>query len=107
MILRAIDSTGARWKDEESVLDQVRRTFADVRAGLASGRHFHVRSRRVTSKARGVVSASVFGSTARGEERPDSDIDIVVDISLTSGSCLRALRSSRPTCRDARSQGRT
>lgn len=32
-------------------------------------------------KAAGVVSLSVFGSVARGEERPDSDIDVVVRLS--------------------------
>jgi uncharacterized protein len=32
-------------------------------------------------KAAGVVSLSVFGSVARGEERPDSDIDVVVHLS--------------------------
>src|SRR5216684_1112471 len=31
-------------------------------------------------RARGVLRAAVFGSVARGESRPDSDIDIMVDI---------------------------
>lgn len=31
-------------------------------------------------RRQGVAHASVFGSMARGESRPDSDIDIVVDI---------------------------
>ncbi len=31
-------------------------------------------------KARGVSHAALFGSVARGEQRPDSDIDIMVDI---------------------------
>ena len=30
--------------------------------------------------ARGVTHAAVFGSVARGENRPDSDIDIMIDI---------------------------
>lgn len=82
MILRAIDSTWCEVEtDDESVLDQVRRTFADVRAGLLAAVISTLRSRRADLEGRGVVSASVFGSTARGEERPDSDIDIVVDIS--------------------------
>lgn len=31
-------------------------------------------------KARGVTHAALFGSTARGEARPDSDLDIMIDI---------------------------
>src|SRR6202165_3287813 len=31
-------------------------------------------------RARGVRRAAVFGSVARGENRPDSDIDIMVEI---------------------------
>ena len=30
-------------------------------------------------RARGIRRAAVFGSVARGEERPDSDIDILVE----------------------------
>ena len=29
-------------------------------------------------KARGVIHAALFGSAARGEEGPDSDIDVMV-----------------------------
>jgi len=31
-------------------------------------------------RARGIRRAAVFGSVARGEERPDSDIDIMIEI---------------------------
>lgn len=31
-------------------------------------------------RARGIAHAAVFGSIARGEIRPDSDIDIMIDI---------------------------
>ncbi len=35
---------------------------------------------RAILKKYGVVSASVFGSYARGEARPDSDIDLLVEL---------------------------
>jgi predicted nucleotidyltransferase len=31
-------------------------------------------------RARGVIHAALFGSRARGDDRPDSDIDILVEI---------------------------
>ena len=31
-------------------------------------------------KQYGVIRASVFGSVARGEDRPDSDVDVLVEI---------------------------
>ena len=31
-------------------------------------------------KARGVTHAALFGSRARGDDRPDSDIDIMIEI---------------------------
>jgi predicted nucleotidyltransferase len=31
-------------------------------------------------RAQGVAHAALFGSVARGEDRPDSDIDILVDL---------------------------
>ena len=34
-------------------------------------------------KKYGVRRASVYGSFARGEERPDSDVDFVIDLSTT------------------------
>lgn len=30
-------------------------------------------------RAKGIAHAGVFGSTARGEQRPDSDVDIIID----------------------------
>jgi uncharacterized protein len=30
-------------------------------------------------RAKGIVHAGIFGSTARGEQRADSDIDIIID----------------------------
>lgn len=34
-------------------------------------------------KKHGAIKIGIFGSTARGEERPDSDIDILVEFSQT------------------------
>lgn len=34
-------------------------------------------------KKHGAIKIGIFGSTARGEERPDSDIDILVEFSET------------------------
>jgi uncharacterized protein len=31
-------------------------------------------------RARGITHAAVFGSAARGENRPDSDLDVMIDI---------------------------
>ena len=37
-------------------------------------------------KASGVVSLSVFGSVARGEDRPDSDVDVTVRLTEDASS---------------------
>nr|WP_207199451.1 nucleotidyltransferase domain-containing protein [Rhodoplanes elegans] len=39
-----------------------------------------MRRNRDALRARGVVHAALFGSVARGEEVPGSDIDIVIDL---------------------------
>ena len=36
-------------------------------------------------KKHGAIKIGIFGSTARGEERPDSDIDILVEFSEVKG----------------------
>ena len=38
-----------------------------------------------TLRAKGVRHAALFGSVARGENRPDSDIDILVEIDPAAG----------------------
>jgi len=39
-----------------------------------------LRENETALKAHGIVHAALFGSRARGEEAPDSDIDILIDI---------------------------
>lgn len=39
-----------------------------------------IRREETELRRRGILHLSIFGSTARGEERSDSDIDIAVDI---------------------------
>jgi uncharacterized protein len=39
-----------------------------------------LREREADLRAQGVAHAAVFGSMARGDGRPDSDIDILVDL---------------------------
>jgi predicted nucleotidyltransferase len=36
-------------------------------------------------RAKGVLHAALFGSVARGESRPDSDIDILIDFDPAAG----------------------
>lgn len=39
-----------------------------------------LRALRPEFERRGVVGLSIFGSRARGDNRPDSDVDLVVDV---------------------------
>ncbi len=39
-----------------------------------------LRQREPELKARGILHAAIFGSVARGEDRDDSDIDVVVEV---------------------------
>jgi uncharacterized protein len=39
-----------------------------------------LKEREADLRAQGVTHAALFGSVARGEQRPDSDIDIVVEL---------------------------
>jgi predicted nucleotidyltransferase len=47
-----------------------------------------LRSRQDELKARGIEHMWIFGSVARGEETPSSDVDIVVEISPDSEMSL-------------------
>ena len=38
----------------------------------------------------GAYNVRVFGSVARGEERPDSDVDLLVDVGTTTSSWFPA-----------------
>jgi hypothetical protein len=58
--------SGANDMVRDDVLDILRRHIAEIRAF-------------------GVSSLAVFGSVARGEERPDSDVDILVQFSEPVG----------------------
>jgi hypothetical protein len=56
-------------------------------------------------RARGVRSLALFGSTARGEARPDSDVDVLVDLdmsrhpTLVDVSAVRLLLEDQLGCR--------
>ena len=39
-----------------------------------------LRQNEAALRARGVRHAALFGSRARGEERPDSDVDIMIEV---------------------------
>jgi len=46
---------------------------------------------RAALQARGVRSLAIFGSTARNEARPDSDVDVVVELDATRRLSLTEL----------------
>ena len=48
---------------------------ADLKAALAI-----LRQREPELRARGILHAAIFGSVARGQEREDSDVDVVVEV---------------------------
>ncbi|MGH6869947.1 MAG: nucleotidyltransferase family protein [Rhizomicrobium sp.] len=46
-------------------------------------------------RARGVRSLALFGSTARGDERPDSDVDVLVELDMSRRPTLIDLSGMR------------
>ena len=44
-----------------------------------------LRENEAALRARGVSHAALFGSRARGDDRPDSDIDIMIEVDLAAG----------------------
>jgi uncharacterized protein len=44
-----------------------------------------LRENEAALRARGVHHAALFGSRARGDERPDSDIDVMIEIDPAAG----------------------
>jgi hypothetical protein len=44
-----------------------------------------LRQNEAALRARGVSHAALFGSRARGENRPDSDIDIMIEVDPAAG----------------------
>jgi len=46
-------------------------------------------------RARGVTSLALFGSTARGEARPDSDVDVLVELDMSRHPTLVDLSGMR------------
>jgi hypothetical protein len=82
MLERLIAATGHR-------LDVRLEPSADARPGLPDtplGRRLRQRRRQLLAAAEkyGATNVRVFGSVARGEDTPDSDIDILVDLSPRS-----------------------
>jgi hypothetical protein len=44
-----------------------------------------LRENETALRARGVSHAALFGSRARGDNRPDSDIDIMIEVESSAG----------------------
>ncbi len=54
-----------------------------------------IRAEEAELRSRGVVHLAVFGSVARGEDRPDSDVDIAVEIESGRSFSLIRMEDTR------------
>jgi predicted nucleotidyltransferase/DNA-binding XRE family transcriptional regulator len=80
---RLVEATGHRLVISLDRDPSVRFGLPDTRLGRRIRQH---RKALLTCAARrGATNVRVFGSVARGEERPDSDVDFVVDVSDKTG----------------------
>ena len=65
-----------------------------------------LKEREADLRAQGVAHAALFGSIARGDDRPDSDIDILVDLDpaiVVTIFDYAGVKDLSPTCSTARS----
>jgi predicted nucleotidyltransferase/DNA-binding XRE family transcriptional regulator len=80
---RLVEATGHRLEITFDRDPRSRPGLPDTRLGRRLRQH---RKALLECAARhGATNVRIFGSVARGEERPDSDIDMVVDISQEMG----------------------
>jgi predicted nucleotidyltransferase len=87
------------------VLTSVADEHAPARLSGPLGRRLRQRRREVlaATAAHGITNVRVFGSVARGDERPDSDIDLLADIPAGMGLIgLGQARSELERILDAR-----
>ncbi len=59
-----------------------------------------IRTEEAELRRRGVVHLAVFGSVARGDDRPDSDVDIAVEIESGRSFSLIRMEDTRLLLQD-------
>jgi uncharacterized protein len=65
---------------------------ADIRGPLASSLREHRAEIQAAADAAGASNVRIFGSVARGEETPDSDVDLLVDFPATERGLFGLLK---------------